>query len=386
MKNKVVKRFLNGLLVAAVVLSGVVLMPTEAKAVSDGVVQYQKMAVADVEDKIAAHQVPTFDAQQLPAEPSGYLFGGWFQYTDDSTVGDAIKSMDDVSDAEYVYAKFVPARLTGVSCQIGVDAEKTQTTNLRVVSTVDSMDYKAVGFNVYGRQVNANGVLDWMMYEYTADSENPNAAQSTKVYSGLQTYKLSDDGVTIEKDGEPKSTADIFGSDAEDFYFTTMSLSGITGDYYDTTIVIKPYWITLDGTYVEGIGEFNRVNDSPNISITPNIVNISVNLKETSNIAAGMLSVTYPAGFEYVEAECGRVFDEMSFNPDIENKKITCVGNVTKVKNSERPEDVYVNLRFEKTDDSLVVGSSEFAVTVPTNSFCDIAETFVDVTAWNVKY
>lgn len=385
MKDKITKRILSGLLMLTVILSGVALVPTDAKAVSVGVVQYQRVSVTDFADKIEKHEAPACDMEQLPAELSGYLFGGWFQYTDENTVGEAIRTADDANGAEYVYAKFVPARLTGVSCQIGVDAESKSSTNLRVVSTVDSTDYKAVGFNVYGRQVKDNGVLDWMMYEYSSDSENPSAAQSTKVYSGLQTYKLSTDGTTIEKD-VVKEPQDIFGSDATGFKFTTMSLSGIAGDYYDTTIVIKPYWITLDGTYVEGTGEFNRVNDSPNITAKPNIVNISINLKEASAIGAGMLSITYPDGFNYVEAECGRVFDEMTFAPDEENKKITCVGNVTRSDNSERPEDVYVNLRFEKTSDALVVGSSEFEVQIPTNGFCDIAESFVDVTAWNVKY
>lgn len=386
MRNKAVSKFLTGLLTFAVILSGVTLVPTDAKAVSVGVVQYQKVGATDFADKIAKHEAPACDMEQLPQDASGYLFGGWFKYTDENTVGEAITTAAEAGDAEYVYAKFVPARLTGVSCQVGVDAESAGSTNLRVVSTVDSTDYKAVGFNVYGREIDENGTYDWMMYEYKED--NTNKAQSTKVYSGLQTYKYDTDGTTIIE-GDIKKPEDIFGTDATGFKFTTMSLSGIAGGengYYDTTIVIKPYWITLDGTYVEGTGEFNRVNDSPNITATDNIVNISVNLKDASSIAAGMLSITYPEGFEYVEAECGRVFDEMSFAPDEDNKKITCVGNVTKINNSERPEDVYVNLRFKKTDDSLVVGNSEFKAEVPTNGFCDIAESFVDVTAWNVKY
>lgn len=294
MKDKITKRILSGLLMLTVILSGAALVSTDAKAVSVGVVQYQRVSVTDFADKIEKHEAPAYDTEQLPAELSGYLFGGWFKYTDENTVGDAITTVDETGDAEYVYAKFVPARLTGVSCQIGIDAESAGSTNLRVVSTVDSTDYKAVGFNVYGRQVNENGALDWTMYEYNSDSAKPNAAQSTKVYSGLQTYKYDTDETTIIK-GDVKKPEDIFGTDATGFKFTTMSLSGIAGGengYYDTTIVIKPYWITLDGTYVEGIGEFNRVNDSPNITAKPNIVNISINLKEASAIAAGMLSIT----------------------------------------------------------------------------------------------
>lgn len=383
MKNEVMKRLVVGILTFSVAVSGIVLVPAEAKADGSDVVQYQKVDATDFADKIANHEAPACDMEQLPADASGYLFGGWFKYIDEDTVGEAIKTATAVGDDEDVYAKFVPARLTGVSCQIGVNAESAGTTNLRVVSTVDSTDYKAVGFNVYGRETDENGTYDWTMYEYKED--NTNKAQSTKVYSGLQTYKYDAGEEAIVPD-VVKKPEDIFGTDAAGFKFTTMSLSEIAKDYYGTTIVIKPYWITLDGTYVEGTGEFNRVNDSPNITTEPNIVNISVNLKEASEIAAGMLSVTYPEGFEYVEAECGRVFGEMQFAPDKDNKKITCVGNVTKIGNSENPEDVYVNLRFKTTGDSLEAGSSEFVVAVPTNGFCNITETIVDVAAWNVKY
>lgn len=389
MRNKTTKRILSCLLMLAVILSGVTLVPTDAKAASSSVVQYQKVEATDFADKIAKHEAPACDMEQLSADASGYLFGGWFQFIDDNTVGTAITTVAEAGNVGYVYAKFVPARLTGVSCQVGVDAETANSTNLRVVSTVDSTNYKAVGFNVYGREKDTNGTYDWTMYEYKLDDSNQ--AQSTKVYSGLQTYKFDTDGTTIIK-GDIKKPEDIFGTDATGFKFTTMSLSGIsnatdtTEGYYDTTIVIKPYWITLDGTYVEGTGEFNRVNDSPNITATENIINISVNLKDADALAAGLLNVEYSnQNFTFVEAECGRVFEEMEFVPS--GNIIKCVGNVSEIANSETPNDIYVNLRFKKTDtNALAVGNAEFTVTVPENGFCNIGESFVDVAAWDVRY
>lgn len=385
MKVKLVKKILSGLLAASVIFSGVVVTSKEVKADNTAVVQYQKISVTDFKSNIEKHEAPKCDVTLFKdgskEEASGYLFGGWFKYTDENTVGSVIRDASDVGGDSYVYAKFVPARLAGVSCQVGVDAESNGSTSLRVVSTVDSTDYKAVGFNVYGREKDNSGTYDWTMYEYNTNS----TAQSTKVYSGLQTYKL-DTSRDVVKD-DVKYPADIFGVDAEGFKFTTMSLSGIAASYYGLTIVVRPYWITMDGTYVEGIAEFNRVNDSPNITSTANIVNVSVNLKDVSDIAAGKVNISYPEQFTFVEAECGRVFGEMEFNPDTTNRVVKCVGNITELANVKKPEDVYVNLRFE-VNGSVTAGQSEFVATIPENGFCDIDENIenIKVSAWDVVY
>ena len=381
MKMKTVKQFIAGLLSLALVVAGCVTIPTDAEAAGTSAVQYQKVGAATFKICIESHSAPACDMTQLIPDASGYLFAGWFKYVDDSTCGGVIKSSSDIGSDAYVYAKFVPARLAGVSCQIGVDAEASGSTTLRAVSAVDSTNYKAVGFNVHGRQTVGNKTYDWPMYEYNTDS----TAQSTKVYSGLQTYKYNDDRTEIIE-GDVKQPEDIFGQGAEGFKFTVMNLSDIQAAYWGITIVIRPYWITMDGTYVEGTAEFNRVNDSPNITSTPNIVNVSVNLKDVSEIAAGKVNISYPEQFTFVEAECGRVFGEMEFNPDTTNRVVKCVGNITELANVEKPEDVYVNLRF-KVNSSVTAGQSEFVATIPENGFCDIDENIdVKVSVWNVVY
>jgi len=381
MKGKTVKRFIMGILSLTLVVAGCITVPTDAKAAGTGVVQYQKVEAATFKTCIETHVAPACDMTQLTPDASGYLFGGWFKYVDDSTWGEVIKTSSDIGSDSYVYAKFVPARLAGVSCQVGVDAEEKNSTTLRAVSAVDSTNYKAVGFNVYGRQKNGDEIYEWTMYEYGTES----TAQSTKVYSGLQTYKYNSGKTEIVKD-VVKQPEDIFGQDAEGFKFTVLNLSEIQSEYWGITIVIRPYWVTMDGTYVEGIAEFNRVNDSPNITSTANIVNISVNLKDVSRIAAGKMSITYPEQFTFVEAECGRVFGEMAFDADTTNRVVKCIGNITELKNVEKPDDVYVNLRFE-VNSSVTAGESEFIVIIPENGFCDIDEsTNVKVSAWNVVY
>ena len=343
-------------------------------------VQYQKVDSRQFLQMFTEKQVPQCDQQLLEAEPSGYLFGGWYGCQENDTVGAPVIDIKNTEAMEYVYAKFVPARLTGVACQVSVDAEKNATGDLRIVSAVDSTNYLAVGFNVYGRQYTQDGTIDWTMYEY--DPAGINKAQSTCVYSSLQTYCYDSDGVTVIP-GAEKTPADIFGEDASGYKFTTMNLSVIPQSYYDTVIVVQPYWITLDGTYVPGNAEYNRVNDSPNITATDDIVNITVNLQDAADIAAGMLSVTYPQGYTFVNAEHGKVFEQMNFQNNAAGRTVSCIGNVTTNANSENPEEVFVNIRFKKTA-AVNAGSVVFTVKIPANAFCSIDEAYPTVTAWDI--
>lgn len=377
MRNKVEKRILATIIAFAVAISGFLYMPEKKTlAAEEDVVRYQPVAYSIFEDCITNKKAPECELSNTSDDNQGYLFAGWY-----TTEGTVIKSVSEVKQgATDITAKFVAAHLAGVACQVRADIknESVEKTNLRIVSAVDSANYEAVGFNIYGRHDNdKDGIYtEWLMYRYDAASK----AESKKVYTGLQVYKADAEGKLVA-DGAPKTPADVFGPEAEGFYFTTMSLNGIPKASYGTTVVIKPYWITLDGTVVEGLGEFNRVQDS-----IDGIVNISVNLKDVTDIAAGMLNIKYDEQkFVYQEAECGRVFEEMDFAQD--GNTIKCIGNVSTVKNAAEPNDIYVNLRFAKTDvNDLQLGQAEFTVEVLKEGFCDINEKIVAVTAWDVKY
>ena len=390
MKKHNLKKYTSVLLALALIISGVALVPNKAQASgeTEKVVKFQDVDYATFEDCIDNKKVPvcTLENELEESKKVGYLFAGWF-----TKEGNPIKEKADAGNAQTVAAKFIPSYLTGIACQVKANAgvEGVNATNLRIVSLVHSTNYEAVGFNVYGRDdYNGDGVVDeWVMYQYS--STTANKAQSTKVYSGLQVHKL-DDSNNLVADGTPKTPADIFGADAEGFKFTTMNLSGIPQDSYDTIMAIKPYWITLDGTVVEGMGEFDRVSDSKLVNGESDIVNISVNIKDASAIAAGMMDVSYSVqNFKYIGADYGRVFEEMEINPDEANGIVKCVGNVEDVEsNSTKANEVYVNLRFQKTaENSLAKGTAEFAITIPEKGFCDIGEnTVTDFSVWNIKY
>lgn len=377
MSKKLGKRFLAGALAFAVALVGFTYVPKNAQAVENSPVKYQKVTLKDFKDKVGT-TAPTYVPDDV-TDNTGYLFAGWYEIGDNDAVGDVIATADGIT-AEQVYAKFVPSYLAGIACQVDLnqDADKR---NMRVVSLVHSQDYIAAGFNVYGRydaDVVKDGIneTEWVMYKYSSDPENPNKAQSTTVYQGLYQY--------TEANGKQlKTPSDVFGAEAANgFYFTTVSITGIPTAYHDATMAVQPYWITKDGTYVAGMGEFNRINDYTN-----KVVNISVNLKEATAIAAGKLDITVPDGFgTLVEVENGRVFEEMTSSEM--NNTIKCVGNVDSLANSTKANEVYVNLRFSVGNlSTLTKGATEFQVHVTEKSFCNLDEQFdKGVKAWNVRY
>lgn len=388
MKKMIAKRILAGIMSLAVAVLGFVYVPNSVQAEGTSPVKYQEVKYSDMIGCFGKTS-PECELEKETNTNIGYLFAGWYKTADNTSPIKTLADVENASDNTTVYAKFIPSYLAGIACQVDTN-ENAETRNLRVVSLVDSTNYKSVGFNVYGRynkdqSEDGSNEEEWLMYTYS--SETQNKAESTKVYSGLNDYSK---GTTPEV----RTPASVFGQEAEGFYFTTVSITGIGKkvntstsveyDFCDATMAVKPYWITLDGTYVEGMGEFNRVND-----YAANVVNVSVNLKDVTAIAAGMLNITVPESFgTLVEVEGGRVFEEMESLPS--GSSIKCVGNVSEPANvvDTKANDVYVNLRFSVEDlTTLTRGATEFTVTIPENGFCDIDEAFNnDVEAWNVKY
>jgi len=388
MRKTIIKRVIATVVTLAVGFGGFLYAPKKVQAEETGAV-YQEASGVVYQETSNTTFLECINAQKAPdyvkteeTDNSGYLFAGWYTMVlqDDNSYkpGTVITEAGSISEA--VFAKYVPAHLAGIACQVNVNPSDDAKRNLRIVSVVDSQNYSAVGFNIYGRY-DADGdgknETEWLMYKYSSDGSNK--AQSTKVYDGLYVYASADATPVL------KYPSDVFGSKAEGFYFTTVSISGITESFFDATMAVKPYWVTMDGTYVEGMGEFNRVNDSYIMNQEENIINVSVNLKDASSIAAGMLNITCPEGFALKEVECGRVFEEMEYYAS--GNTIKCVGNVKELINADNPNEVYVNLRFTKTSSNdFAVGEAEFVVDIPQNGFCDITETIAEVSAWNVIY
>ena len=376
MNRKIVKRILAGVLSLAVVVAGFAYAPTEVQAEETVGKKWQEVDNAKFVEMITNHVAPEYTNNN---ENTGYLFAGWYTAED----GTPITSSEGIT--ENVYAKFIPASLTGVACQVDL-RDNTDKKNMRVVSLVDSDQYSAVGFNIYGRyDADGNGTneSEWTMYKYGSDK----MAESTEVFDGLYEYKKSGD----EWQKRERYPQDIFGEAATGYKFTTVSISKIPTTFFTATMVVQPYWVTLDGTYVEGMGEFNRISDWDD-----GIINISVNIKNATNIAAGLLDIKLQGAFEnaeVVEIENGRVFDEFAGLKT--GSKVRCIGNVSDITgHSATPNDVFVNLRIDKTsisedyDLSENLGTNVFDVVIQEGigGFSTNKEVEAEVSVWDVIY
>ncbi len=371
MKKQVLKRTLAGVLCAAMAMTLFLFAGSaEVQAAGEDVRVYQQVSVDTCKEYMGKKEAPIKE---------GYLFAGWI-----ATVGEtetAVTGVDDealTQSGVTVKAKFIPQQLAGVACQIKANAydEGVNSTELRIVSLADDGKYQAFGFNLYRRQWSiANQVyVEDTLCQYSATSKNP--AETTDRYSGM-----------YGQDNALKTPVDLFGAKAEGFYFTTVRIGGIPkavdqNSVYDTCVfAIQPYWITADGTYVEGLMEYDRVSDG-----NKGIVNISVNIKQAAAIAAGALNVEYDdSKFTFDSADFGRVFQEMKVDSNTTGV-VKCVGNVADITNNATdPNDIYINLRFtRKAGAAIIAGNSTFRVT--DTDFCDKDEKNTAYTIGNVIY
>ena len=152
-----------------------------------------------------------------PAAPSGEVFAGWYQDEDyaEPYTGNA--------SVEKVYAKYVDENVLSVKCQItaGTESESAQT-NLRMVTTVDSLNYQQVGFDV------------------TID-EKTNSFTSKTVYTTLNGYI---DG------NENKYLPTVFSAASQ--FFMSYKLTEIPNAAFSKDITITVKWTTMDGAVVYG--------------------------------------------------------------------------------------------------------------------------------------
>ena len=150
-------------------------------------------------------------------EKEGYLFAGWYKdkaYTE--PVGANVKKGS-------AYAKFVDEDILGVKFQLKNETTSISTeTNLRMLSSVDSLMYQTVGF-----QITVNGVTKTV----TSDT----------VYKTVYEY--------VDELANPKSPT-VFSPDS--LYFVAFEITETPKEVFDFSIKVMPQWTTLDGTVVTG--------------------------------------------------------------------------------------------------------------------------------------
>lgn len=228
MKTKVSKHALTFILVLCMAVS--VFTVAMAEEVDSTAVAWDEYTQDELTE--LGEETPSMD---------GYLFGGWYtkeSATHEEEVANHLASATIPEGADSIYAKFVPKAVLGVRAQLSsedmnqivatAEGENVDAA-LRFVTSVDSLLYKAVGFDV--------------VYIKDGETQTKNV-ESSAVYKQL----FGTDGSgKVSNEYVPNTT---FSKESE--YFKACTVEAVGADYCDVLMSITPYWVTMDGTKVCG--------------------------------------------------------------------------------------------------------------------------------------
>lgn len=240
---------------------------------------------------------------------SGYVFGGWYNDAE----GKDPMTEEEANNATTAYVKWVPDYVLSVKAQVNkaaLDDNITTTSKaaIRLLTSVDSRDYKSVGFDV------VRG--DYPSYTYHLDSKN--------VYTRVRVVGETE-GTYTEHTPE-----DVFGSDSH--FFEAVTFKNVPETAVNTELSVTPYWVTPDGT---------RVNGAISIK-TVNLGRSWVYVSETANTDDSLQFGTYNHPFE----ELGDALDSVLLE---NNGKVIAKGNNL----------ITVSDTFEWTEHTVTVGDAE---------------------------
>lgn len=367
------RRVVSLLLAIMLVIGGAFIVPTSAKAADDRYVEefedvryvkykeygYQKCPPLGVEPGRPGG-APEYSGVN---DNYGYLFGGWYVKRSGKFI--PLQSKGDIQSNDEVFAKYVPANVLSVRCQnYAATTSGTPKTSVRVISSVDSLNYRNIGFELYRISTYDDGT-------YKATTIGTDGGQETKwTYDKLYIYDDSTTGTPTEY-----SPADVFGGAAK--YFTGWELTNIAKVNYDKIIGVKPYWVTMDGVKVYGLSRYLHVEDGYR-----NYVNVPVNLHNSKDVAAGMLKFTYDTSkYTLVNIENGRIFEELT-TLEKTTGTIEAVANVGTVTNKVS-NDIYMNVRLLPSS-GVQGGINQWVFDVYDESFANVDEVEFDSKEYNV--
>lgn len=191
--------------------------------------------------------------------PEGYIFAGWYQKAD---------GVDALTTSGAGYAKFVDENILRVKAQITGDATtEKDTVDIRFVTTVDTLKYRNVGF-----EITINGTT--------------NKVLANEVYTQLYAMETTGEVLSL-------TPAESFCSLSK--YFNACTIDGIPNISFGTVITVTACWTTQDGTLVYGEQAKKTIN---------------MGIFQTEAVDYGMLLdcdnrdyLSFDAGKAYVTAE-----------------------------------------------------------------------------------
>lgn len=212
----------------------------------------KSLKVEELEDIVMSYTAEQFascrsgDTYTAP-EYKDYLFAGWF--TDQACGKESAIAVDAKTVETTVYAKFVPRYVLDVKAQISAHLSDTNPTDdgtgaIRFVTSIDTLNYSQVGFNISYDKGDGNGI------------QNKTSA-SNKVYKELFATIGDTNSETIEYN--PKIE---FCKTSE--FFKACTVRNISADLYDMEFTVTPFWETMDGTIVNGDAVVKTVDQGIN--------------------------------------------------------------------------------------------------------------------------
>ena len=200
-------------------------------------------------------------------EKNGQFFAGY--YVDEACT--------IPSELEGGTQKWVDEGVLSMKMQLRKNPSDSSKYDIRLLSTVDTLDYKKVGFEI-SFDKNGNGAFE--SGEVTTWKSNSVAKRITANNSSFP-FVYS-----------PK----VMDTDSE--YFITGILSGITASNLDKAFLIRPFWTTQDGTTVYGESRWFTVNDmlagSTNVNLTVKMTQSEFDAADSvSGITATVASKQY---------------------------------------------------------------------------------------------
>ncbi len=209
-----------------------------ARDTGDIALTYVHETFAKKYTKVTAGTAPT-------TVEDGYVFAGWYKEETCKT------PLEEGGAADVAYAKFVDADVLTVKAQVKNeklegDGEPTfqlplDKTDIRFVTTVDTLRYKNVGFKIVIKSTTT----------MTTERTDTTNEVSRKIYA---IGNFGDD-----KYFEEYTPAEKFSSQSQ--FFKTFTIWDVKAANYNTPIEVTPYWITLDGTYVYGTTVTKTISD-----------------------------------------------------------------------------------------------------------------------------
>ena len=182
-----------------------------------------------------------------------------------------------------------------------------------------------------------------------------------------------------ETDTEVITPEATFGAAAD--YFSALDLKNITKNSHKSIIYVRPYWVTLDGTKVEGMARNVHVEDE-----YLDYISVPVNILSGEDMAAGMLTMNYDQeSLDVIGFEAGRLFklDDIFYNIDESTGKIKFVGTAQTLDENVVADGLIANIRFKvKEGKTLPEG---VILTQEAQDCCDWQENSVTVKIWDYK-